>query len=46
MKDRKAKDVAWWVAVVAGSVLALVPEPATTAAGLTILTSALVLGND
>jgi hypothetical protein len=45
-QQSKAGDVAWWVAIAAGSILTFIPEPATTATGLAILTAALVVGND
>lgn len=50
MKSGKASDVSWWVAVAAGATMVFIPpfafEPATSAAGLAILTGALLLSND
>lgn len=43
-KERKGPGIAWWVAVGVGSVLTFIPEPVTSAAGLAILSSALLLG--
>ena len=40
----KGHGVAWWVAVVVGVGLVIIPEPATTATGLTILGATFALG--
>jgi hypothetical protein len=47
---KKQTDLSWWVAVAAGATMVFVPpfafEPATSAAGLAILTGALLLKDD
>lgn len=44
-KESKAKDVAWWIAILVGAGLTVFPEPATTATGLAILTGAFLTSN-
>ena len=42
----KPGGIAWGVAVGVGTVLTVIPEPATTGTGLAILAGALILGGD